>query len=298
MVLSVLFQEVIIVEVLKVINNNIVSALDENNEEVIVMGKGLGYRVKLGQPISEGKIEKMFRLNNPDTTDRFQKMMKKMPMEHLETSVEIIEYAKRIIQQKMNPNIYITLTDHINFAISRKKAGLIFPNQLLWETKVFYPSEYMIGEYAVSLIKKRLKVEFGQDEAASIALHIVNAEYDTSINNTMKITSTIREALEIVEEHLGKKLDEDSLHYSRMVTHLKFFVHRVFSDKVLSNDEEELGLLIKKLYPSEYECGKKIVDYIRKKYVDHEISQDEILYLALHIRRVHAEINDDVTSGK
>lgn len=298
MVLSVLFQEVIIVEVLKVINNNIVSALDENNEEVIVMGKGLGYRVKLGQPISEGKIEKMFRLNNPDTTDRFQKMMKKMPMEHLETSVEIIEYAKRIIQQKMNPNIYITLTDHINFAISRKKAGLIFPNQLLWETKVFYPSEYMIGEYAVSLIKKRLKVEFGQDEAASIALHIVNAEYDTSINNTMKITSTIREALEIVEEHLGKKLDEDSLHYSRMVTHLKFFVHRVFSDKVLSNDEEELGLLIKKLYPSEYECGKKIVDYIRKKYVDHEISQDEILYLALHIRRVHAEINDDVASGK
>lgn len=285
-------------EVLKVINNNIVSALDENNEEVIVMGKGLGYRVKLGQPISEGKIEKMFRLNNPDTTDRFQKMMKKMPMEHLETSVEIIEYAKRIIQQKMNPNIYITLTDHINFAISRKKAGLIFPNQLLWETKVFYPSEYMIGEYAVSLIKKRLKVEFGQDEAASIALHIVNAEYDTSINNTMKITSTIREALEIVEEHLGKKLDEDSLHYSRMVTHLKFFVHRVFSDKVLSNDEEELGLLIKKLYPSEYECGKKIVDYIRKKYVDHEISQDEILYLALHIRRVHAEINDDVASGK
>ena len=298
MVLSVLFQEVIIVEVLKVINNNIVSALDENNEEVIVMGKGLGYRVKLGQPISEGKIEKMFRLNNPDTTDRFQKMMKKMPMEHLETSVEIIEYAKRIIQQKMNPNIYITLTDHINFAISRKKAGLIFPNQLLWETKVFYPSEYMIGEYAVSLIKKRLKVEFGQDEAASIALHIVNAEYDTSINNTMKITSTIREALEIVEEHLRKKLDEDSLHYSRMVTHLKFFVHRVFSDKVLSNDEEELGLLIKKLYPSEYECGKKIVDYIRKKYVDHEISQDEILYLALHIRRVHAEINDDVASGK
>ena len=163
---------------------------------------------------------------------------------------------------------------------------------------MFYPSEYMIGEYAVSLIKKRLKVEFGQDEAASIALHIVNAEYDTSINNTMKITSTIREALEIVEEHLGKKLDEDSLHYSRMVTHLKFFVHRVFSDKVLSNDEEELGLLIKKLYPSEYECGKKIVDYIRKKYVDHEISQDEILYLALHIRRVHAEINDDVASGK
>lgn len=284
--------------VLKVINNNIVSALDENNEEIIVMGRGLGYRVKLGQPILEGKIEKTFRLSNPGETERFQKMMKAMPIEHLETSVEIIDYAKRIIQQKMNPNIYITLTDHINFAISRKKAGLIFPNQLLWETKVFYPSEYMIGEYAVRLIKEKLKIEFGQDEAASIALHIVNAEYDTNINNTMKITSTIREVLEIVEEHLGKKLDEDSLHYSRLVTHLKFFVHRVFSDKVLSNDEEELRLLIQKLYPSEYECGKKIVNYIGEKYVEHKISQDEITYLAIHIRRIHVEMDDELNEKK
>ena len=116
--------------VLKVINNNIVSALDDNNEEIIVMGRGLGYRVKFGQPISEEKVEKTFRLNNSGDSDRFQKMVKAMPMEHLETSVEIIEYAKGIIQQKMNPNIYITLTDHINFAISRKKAGLLFPNQI------------------------------------------------------------------------------------------------------------------------------------------------------------------------
>lgn len=279
--------------VLKVINNNIVSALDDNNEEIIVMGRGLGYRVKLGQPISEEKVEKTFRLNNSGETDRFQKMMKAMPMEHLETSVEIIEYAKGIIQQKMNPNIYITLTDHINFAISRKKAGLLFPNQLLWETKAFYPSEYMIGEYAVRLIKEKLKVEFGQDEAASIALHIVNAEYDTSINNTMKITSTIREVLGIVEGFIGKKLNEDSLHYTRLVTHLKFFVHRVFSDKTLSSDETELRQLIQKMYPSEYECGRKIVDYIREKYLEHEISQDEIAYLALHVRRVRTEMDDE-----
>ena len=279
--------------VLKVINNNIVSALDDNNEEIIVMGRGLGYRVKFGQPISEEKVEKTFRLNNSGDSDRFQKMVKAMPMEHLETSVEIIEYAKGIIQQKMNPNIYITLTDHINFAISRKKAGLLFPNQLLWETKVFYPSEYMIGEYAVRLIKEKLKVEFGQDEAASIALHIVNAEYDTSINNTMKITSTIREVLGIVESFIGRKLNEDSLHYTRLVTHLKFFVHRVFSDKTLSSDEAELGQLIQKRYPSEYECGRKIVDYIREKYLEHEISQDEIAYLALHVRRVRTEMDDE-----
>lgn len=280
-------------KVLKVINNNIVSALDENNEEIIVTGRGLGYRVKPGQIIPEGKIEKTYRLNNHAETDKFQQMIQKMPMKHLEVSGDIIEYAKSIIRQNLNPNIYITLTDHINFAISRKKAGLIFPNPLLWEVRTFYSSEYMIGEYAVRLIKEKLKVEFAEDEAASIALHIVNAEYGTDINNTMKITSTIREVLEIIEEHLGKKLDENSLHYSRLVTHLKFFIHRLFADKTLDDDGMELELLIQKKYPFEYECGKKIVDYISEKYVDHEISKDEVTYMALHIRRVHMEMNHE-----
>ena len=280
-------------DVLKVINNNIVSALDDNNEEIIVMGRGLGYRVKLGQAISEEKIEKTFRLNNSSETDKFQKLLKAMPVKHLEISMEIIDYTKSIISQKLNPNIYITLTDHINFAISRKKAGMLLSNPLLLEIKVFYPSEYMIGEYAVRLIKEKLKIEFGPDEAASIALHIVNAEYDTNINNTMKITSTIRETLGIVEEHLGKKLDEDSLHYSRLVTHLKFFVHRVFSDKALDDGQEELAQMVKRIYPAEYNCGKRIVDYISEKYQEHKISQDEITYLAMHIRRVNAEMHDD-----
>ena len=278
--------------VLKVINNNIVSALDDNNEEIIVMGRGLGYRVKLGQPISEEKIEKTFRLNNSSETNKFQKLLKAMPAKHLEISMEIIDYTKRIISKKMNPNIYITLTDHINFAISRKKAGMTLSNPLLSEIKVFYPSEYMIGEYAVRLIKEKLKIEFGQDEAASIALHIVNAEYDTNINNTMKITSTIRETLEIVEEHLGKKLDEDSLHYSRLVTHLKFFVHRVFSDNALDDGQEELAQMVQRIYPTEYECGKKIVDYISEKYQEHKISQDEVTYLAMHIRRINVEMQE------
>lgn len=279
--------------VLKVINNNIVSALDDNNEEIIVMGRGLGYRVKLGQPISEEKIEKTFRLNNSSETNKFQKLLKAMPAKHLEISMEIIDYTKRIISKKMNPNIYITLTDHINFAISRKKAGMTLSNPLLSEIKVFYPSEYMIGEYAVRLIKEKLKIEFGQDEAASIALHIVNAEYDTNINNTMKITSTIRETLEIVEEHLGKKLDEDSLHYSRLVTHLKFFVHRVFSDNALDDGQEELAQMVQRIYPTEYECGKKIVDYISEKYQEHKISQDEVTYLAMHIRRINVEMQEE-----
>ena len=34
----------------KVINNNVVSTFDMNNHEVILMGKGIGFRKKAGDP--------------------------------------------------------------------------------------------------------------------------------------------------------------------------------------------------------------------------------------------------------
>lgn len=276
--------------ILKVINNNIVSAIDDNNVEIIVMGKGLGFHAKAGAPISEDRIEKVFRLNDQSETGKFKKLLEAMPMKHIEISVEIIEYAKSVLNKRMNPNIYITLTDHIDFAISRMKDGMKFLNPLLWETKAFYPSEYLIGEYAVGLIRKELGVQFNQDEAASIALHLVNAEYNTDMNNTMRITTTIGEVIQIVEEHIGMKLDEESLNYSRLITHLKFLVQRAFAGQVLDDSIEELALMIKSKYPSEYECSKKIVEYIKSKYEDCKISQDEMTYLAVHIRRLSAEL--------
>ena len=46
----------------KVINNNIVSAFDDTGREVVVMGRGLGFGVRPGQPVNEKKIEKVFRI--------------------------------------------------------------------------------------------------------------------------------------------------------------------------------------------------------------------------------------------
>ena len=111
---------------------------------------------------------------------------------------------------------------------------------------------------------------------------------------TVKITSIIREVLDIVEEYLGEKLDEESLHYSRLVTHLEFFVHRVFFENALNDDEEELRLVVRKLYPVEYECGRKIVKYIGEKYRECKISENEITYLAIYIRCVHMEMKENL----
>lgn len=51
-----------------------------------------------------------------------------------------------------------------------------------------------------------------------VALHIVNAEYDTGVRNTMNITCLIRDVVNIVSEYLNIELQEESLHYCRFIS--------------------------------------------------------------------------------
>ena len=44
----------------KVINNNVISAYDVNRQEVVIMGKGIGFKAHTGDLIDEGRIEKVF----------------------------------------------------------------------------------------------------------------------------------------------------------------------------------------------------------------------------------------------
>lgn len=55
-----------VVKLLKVINNNVVSAYDDAGKEIIVMGKGIGFHNCSGDLIDEAMIEKSIHCrNNP-----------------------------------------------------------------------------------------------------------------------------------------------------------------------------------------------------------------------------------------
>lgn len=93
------------------------------------------------------------------------------------------KYPKRLsatqnyrLGKRLNDSIYVSLTDHINFAIQRNQKGLDIKNALLWETKRLYKDEFAIGKEALVMVKNKTGVSLPEDEAGFIALHIVNAE--------------------------------------------------------------------------------------------------------------------------
>lgn len=272
----------------KIINNNVVSTHDDEGREIIVMGRGIGFKAREGSSIHEEKVEKVFRLDSQNTMDRFKELLVNLPMEHVQISAEIISYAKGVLNRPINPNVYITLTDHINFALERFNQKMMFTNPLIREVRAFYHEEYLIGEYAIAMIDRDLGIRLPVDEAASIALHIVNAEYDAPMGDTIKITNLIQQVSEVVVEYFNMKLDEQSLSYERFITHLRFLAQRVFTGEHMNLDNLEFQEVIDRLYPQEYACGQKVQALIREEY-GHQVTEEEVAYLALHIRRIRTK---------
>lgn len=269
----------------KVINNNIVSAYDETGKEVVVMGRGLGFGAKKGARIDDKKVEKIFRITSHSVADQLKELLANMPLEHAQISNDIISYARGRLKLQLNQSIYVTLTDHINFAIERHMKGIHLENALLWEIRRFYAQEFELGKYAVDLIKERLDIDLPEDEAGFIAMHFVNAEYGTDIRDAAYFPHQMRDIIDIVSSELGIKLDEETLHYERFITHIKFLLQRVYRKELLPNEEAELAAMMKSKYPEEYACSRKIAKYI-EDIADCKLSGEEVMYLAIHIRRV------------
>jgi beta-glucoside operon transcriptional antiterminator len=159
----------------KVFNNNVVSVL-ENDKEMVVMGRGLAFKKKPGDPVVKELIEKVFTLENKDVSDRFKVLLNETPLEYMDVSDEIIRYAKDRLGRKLNDSIYVSLTNHIHFAIQRHQKGNDIKNALLSEIKKSYADEFLVGMEALNIIERKLGIILPEDEAGFIALHVVNAE--------------------------------------------------------------------------------------------------------------------------
>ena len=104
------------------------------------------------------------------------------------------------------------------------------------------------------------------------------------------MTNMLQELLQHIQKEMAADYDEDSIHYERFLSHLKFLIHRVCSHELLPDDDMEFAALLEKKYPKEFACSKKVGEFIKEKYGD-TITEEEIMYLAIHIKRVFMKEN-------
>ena len=272
--------------VCKILNNNLVLSKNENNEEIIVKGRGIGFHARRGDRIDESMIEKIFYPENHQNSVQIQEYLLSIPEEYFDFTQRFVDRIKEENPDlQLNNSIYLSLSDHIMGTINRLRDGISLKNVLLLDIRQLYKKEYGFGERLVKELNEAFQIDLPLDEAGFMALHFVNAEYGTDIRDAFRFPNQLKDILEITSDELGIVLDERTLHYERFVTHLKFLLQRVYRRELLPNEEDELADLMRTKYPKEYACSRKIAEYIEKN-TDCRLSGEEVMYLAIHIRRV------------
>lgn len=277
------------VEIVKVLNNNVILSRDiSKNQEMILVGKGIGFGKKNHTTIQipQEDIEKVFRNFDKKQKEDYVQLIDQLDSKVMGVSEEIIAAAEKQLGT-LNSHIHIALTDHIGFALERLQMGMEINNPFLFEIKKLYPEEFKVANMAKVMIQKAIGIGISESEVGFIALHLHSARQNKHIKDTMKDTRLLKECIEIIEQEVHNKVDEDHLTYTRLITHLRIAINRVENNRYIENP---LLHSIREKFQDSYRIAAQIGNHISKNK-DVTISEDELGYMAIHIQRLKEVLN-------
>ena len=271
-------------KVIKKINNNVVICLDHNNRELVAFGRGIGFPAAPYELDDLSKIDRTYYGVNSS----YMGLVNEIPEEVFEVAAKIVDMAVNYIDCELSSNLVFTLADHINFAIERNQRNMNLRNPFLYDIRYFYEKEMDIGNLAVKMIRRYLKVSLPEEEAGNIALHFINAEALSEKENEFNVSDTgVEEVTYLIEKELNIRIKREDFNYSRFVSHLQYLMKRKDAVSSISSDNIKLYMEMKEEFPVIYQCVLKIRDYMAGK-LDWELSEEELLYLILHVNRLYA----------
>ncbi|MGY3704242.1 BglG family transcription antiterminator LicT [Vagococcus martis] len=274
----------IVIKIIKILNNNAFISQDDAGNEVVVMGVGIAFGKKNGQIVEPSNRYKIFSNINSKIIDRFKNVFSDIPEDYLEITERLIFVMEKEYGKKIDDIIYVSLTEHLHGAVERINKGIEVANPLLMDIKRLFKDEFEVGMLGVKEVNQRFEVVFSEDEAAYIAQHLINGQLDNlvDINDMSKL---MQEIISIIKFTFRMEFNEESIYYYRFVTHLKFFAQRVIDKQVYTSENDDMFDLFKEKYVESYECVVKIDNYLSKNYHYH-LNSDEQLYLLLHIEKI------------
>lgn len=267
--------------VLKKINNNVVLAINPKGQQMILVGKGLGFQKTPYSIKDTSLIDHIFV--NADN-NKVMEIFNTLPTENILLVERIIEESKKHINKQLNKNLLITLSDHISFAIENERSGIVLQSPLELDIQYLYPQEVKVGKIAVEMINKELNISLPTSEYSSIALHFINAEHDLEgMHETLLLTEIISTIVEIVKSYFTGQWQDDSIYYLRFITHIRYFVLRQKKGIVLPDNPDEFTIhFVTESFKDLSSCVNDIENYIKKNF-KWEYSNEEKKYLMIHL---------------
>jgi len=272
------------VKIIKVFNNNIIAALSDLGQELILTGSGLGFQKKPGDLVEEQRIEKVYEVME-EGKERFYRLLKDTPVELINATERIRQRAKDELGISMTLNALVGMIDHITYAVERKKNGIEIPNLMLHEIKSLYQEEFVLGMEGLDEIEKATGVRLSEHEAGYITMHIVNASLGENKESITRIFQFTNGVVNIIEEVFDLDFSEDEIAAARLNSHLKFLAKRILLKQPTTEDQvEEFYDLFMRKNKRFKTVIKKISAFMTENF-SHELTQQEAVYLMVHINK-------------
>lgn len=270
-------------QIIKKINTSAALALDKNGHEVVVMGKGVGFPSVPYELDDLSKIERTFY----DVDPRYLGMIAELSPSIVMACADIADQTEIELGCRLNPNLPFTLADHVQFAAERLKKGVNLTTPIAYDIRHLYPKETAMADTALQMLQEQAGLKLPDNEAINIAMHFINAEAESGdMHSLMLSMQIIAEINSIVERSLNITLDKDSYNYSRFAMHLRYLIQRLQAGVQTDNISKSLLHTLMRDYPSIYACALKVVKYLEDTF-GWGCSNDEMVYLIMHIQRVY-----------
>lgn len=266
----------------KILNHNSFMGIEsKNDQECLIMGKGVAFGKKVGQTVSVTGDARVYSLKELTDRGEAKDIIKSVSPLCLELANEVLDQAEEEFG-KVDRSILFTMADHLDFSVRRIQNGEQISNPLTDDIRIMFYKEYKVAGCIRDLLKEKLGIRIDEHEIGYIALHVHAAIVDENVSQAMEIARTVRECICMVEEETGKSIDVMSLSYNRLMNHVRYMVARAIHGEKL---KMSLNDYMSVKFPGPYMTAEKICRKMEKS-LKLPIPDIEIGYLAMHLERM------------
>lgn len=266
------------------INNNVAVCVDGSGRELIAFGKGIGFR-EMPYELDLSAIDRTFY----DISEQYQPMFSEISAPLIELAAQIIDRAKAELPYELNPNINITLADHISFCLERLEKGIRIRMPLAYDMAIAYPLEMQLARQTLERVRLATGVALPEEELSGVAMAFINARLDdkpdTSADAAVDAAAALRDVTGLIEKTMKLSIDRSSFNYARFATHFQYLVERINSGGQMASENVSLAPSLREEFPAVADCVEAIAGYFQTRWSS-PVNEEEKMYLILHVNRI------------
>ena len=142
----------------KILNHNSFMGIEsKNDQECLIMGKGVAFGKKVGQTVSVTGDARVYSLKELTDRGEAKDIIKSVSPLCLELANEVLDQAEEEFG-KVDRSILFTMADHLDFAVRRIQNGEQISNPLTDDIRIMFYKEYKVAGCIRDLLKEKLGI--------------------------------------------------------------------------------------------------------------------------------------------